>query len=126
MSATKSGTILVNIARGALINDRALLAALDQGRVATAILESFILGIGSLAEKARGFGHLASRHAPTSAIQYGVIKRLLEAACWLVCMELAMQQCAVPFRSFTMQRPWPYSACSGPSWLTAPGYRRKR
>lgn len=37
----KPGTILINIARGAVIDDRALLAALDKGQIGTAILDVF-------------------------------------------------------------------------------------
>jgi phosphoglycerate dehydrogenase-like enzyme len=40
-SKLKPGTILVNIARGALIDDMAMLAALDRDRLATAILDVF-------------------------------------------------------------------------------------
>ncbi|MEZ5816797.1 MAG: D-2-hydroxyacid dehydrogenase [Hyphomicrobiaceae bacterium] len=40
-SMLKSGTILVNIARGALIDDAAMIRALDEGRLATAVLDVF-------------------------------------------------------------------------------------
>ncbi|MEZ5853897.1 MAG: NAD(P)-dependent oxidoreductase [Hyphomicrobiaceae bacterium] len=40
-AAMKEGTILVNVARGALINDPALLAALETPKIATAILDVF-------------------------------------------------------------------------------------
>jgi len=40
-AAIKEGTILVNIARGALIVDAALIRALDEGRLATAVLDVF-------------------------------------------------------------------------------------
>ncbi len=40
-AALKPGAILVNIARGALIEDRALIAALEEGLVANAILDVF-------------------------------------------------------------------------------------
>ncbi|MEQ9125271.1 MAG: NAD(P)-dependent oxidoreductase [Alphaproteobacteria bacterium] len=39
--AVKPGAILVNIARGGLIDDKAMIAALDDGRVETAILDVF-------------------------------------------------------------------------------------
>ncbi len=39
--AVKKGAILVNIARGPLIDDAAMIASLDEGRLATAILDVF-------------------------------------------------------------------------------------
>jgi phosphoglycerate dehydrogenase-like enzyme len=39
--AVKKGAILVNIARGPLIDDAAMIAALDEGRLATAVLDVF-------------------------------------------------------------------------------------
>ncbi len=40
-SATKKGAIVVNIARGGVIDDQALLAALDEGRLSAAVLDVF-------------------------------------------------------------------------------------
>ncbi len=40
-ASMKSGTILVNIARGGLIDDAAMLSAIDSGNLATAILDVF-------------------------------------------------------------------------------------
>ena len=41
VSTMLAGGILVNVARGGVVDDDALIAALDQGRVATAILDVF-------------------------------------------------------------------------------------
>jgi phosphoglycerate dehydrogenase-like enzyme len=40
-ATVKTGAIIVNIARGALIDDAALIAALDSGRIGTAVLDVF-------------------------------------------------------------------------------------
>ena len=40
-AAIKKGAILVNIARGALIDDKAMITALDNGNVGTAVLDVF-------------------------------------------------------------------------------------